>query len=112
MQPFTSLADVCEISTTEVTQMALKDAIQTQSMPAYETDEEHDTMPAEAPAVSAPAPEVAQAAVPAVAAPGTLGCCASRPVATVPLPALSPPGWAADPKSAVPRWICLNLTDQ
>jgi hypothetical protein len=52
MQPFTSLADVCEISTTEVTQMALKDAIQTQSMPAFETDEEHDTMTAEVPAVA------------------------------------------------------------
>ena len=47
--------------------MALKDAIQTQTMPAFETDEEYDTMPHEAPAVSAPAPEVAQAAVPAVA---------------------------------------------
>lgn len=49
--------------------MALKDAIQTQTqtLPPFETDEEVDTMTAEAHAVSAPAPEVAQASVPAVA---------------------------------------------
>ena len=51
--------------------MALKDAIQTQTqtqtLPPFETDEEVDTMAAEAPAVAAPAPEVAQASVPAVA---------------------------------------------
>lgn len=47
--------------------MALKDAVQTQTMPPFETEEENETMPAEAPAVAAPAPEVAQASVPAVA---------------------------------------------
>lgn len=47
--------------------MALKDAIQTQTLPPFETDEEHETMAAESPTVAAPAPEVAQASVPAVA---------------------------------------------
>lgn len=49
--------------------MALKDAIQTQTqtLPPFETDEEVDTMTAEAHAVGVPAPEVSQASVPVVA---------------------------------------------
>ena len=64
--------------------MALKDAIQTQSMPAFETDEEHDTVTTEAPAVSAPTPEVAQAAVPAVAQTTAVGA-ARAPVKFPPI---------------------------
>jgi len=62
--------------------MALKDAIQTQTqtLPPFETDEEVDTMTAEAHAVGVPAPEVAQASVPVVAQTTAVG--AARAPAT------------------------------